>query len=217
MSENHASPPLPRYGGLTLNATTVIIGANVLVYILMALTSQTLRDFSGETLLLWGANYGPETLNGAWWRLLTSTFLHGGVLHLLFNMNALYVVSPYLEPVMGWRKYSLIYLTAGLAASLASVFWNPIVLSVGASGAIFGMYGLSMALITRKVYPPEFGRQFLKSNALFIGLNLVWGFTSTNIDNAAHIGGLVSGFLIGFLVKPEGYMRLVEPQESEAL
>lgn len=215
MSDHSSQRPLPRWGGLTFSATTVIIGLNVLVYLLMIVQQGSFRDFSGEMLLIWGANHGPETLNGAWWRLLSSTFLHGGFLHLLFNMNALYVVSPYLEPVMGWRKYLLIYLLAGLGASLASVFTNPVVLSVGASGAIFGMYGLSMALILRKVYPAVFARQFFKSNALFIGLNLVWGFTSTNIDNAAHIGGLVCGFLLGFLVKPEGYMRVVETNEGE--
>lgn len=196
-------------------ATPILIGLNVLVFLAMVLTGQGFMDFPGEVLLVWGANHGPETLNGAWWRLLTSTFLHGGFIHLFGNMYALFVVSPLLEPVMGTKKYTMIYLISGIVASLASVFWNPNVISVGASGAIFGMYGLSVALIARKVYPTEFGKQFLKNNAIFIALNLGYGFTGANIDNAAHIGGLVCGFLLGFLVKPEGYMRMVETNEGE--
>lgn len=147
----------------------------------------------------WGANFGPLTKNGEWWRLLTCTFLHGGIMHLFTNMYGLLFVGIFLEPLLGRKYFLIIYLVNGILASLASLFWHDTTVSIGASGAIFGMYGLFISFMLFKIFTPEFSKAFLLSTLVFVGINLLMGLTG-GIDNAAHIGGLISGFIIGILM-----------------
>jgi rhomboid protease GluP len=158
-------------------------------------------SFTGTDLLKWGANYRPLIDNKEYWRLLTSTFLHGGVLHVLFNMYGLLFVGIFLEPVLGSSRYLMAYLITGLAGSIASVWWHVATVSVGASGAIFGMYGVFFALLTVNLFPAGLKKSFLISTSVFIVFNLVNGLTG-GIDNAAHIGGLASGLLLGYMFYP---------------
>jgi membrane associated rhomboid family serine protease len=158
-------------------------------------------SFHGADLLDWGANFRPSTTNGEWWRLVSSIFLHGGIIHLFANMVGLLFVGIWLEPVLGRTKYLSAYLLTGICASCASLWWYDATVSVGASGAIFGLYGLFLALLLTRVFPADFGKAFLTSTLIFIGYNLLMGF-SGGIDNAAHIGGLLSGFLIGLILYP---------------
>lgn len=130
---------------------------------------------------------------------MTNTFMHGGLMHILANMYGLLFVGIFLEPLLGKTKYLLIYLTTGILASGASIWWYDATVSVGASGAIFGLYGFFLATLLLKVFPPDFGKAFLTSTLVFVGFNLLMGFTG-GIDNAAHIGGLVSGFVIGLIM-----------------
>jgi membrane associated rhomboid family serine protease len=181
--------------------TPIIIYINILVFIAMVFAGLGFITFKGQDLLNWGANFRPITTNGEWWRLLTSTFLHGGLMHLVANMFGLLFVSIFLEPLLGRTKYVTVYLLTGILASCASLWWHSATVSVGASGAIFGLYGLFLALLLRKVFPADFGKAFLTSTLIFIGYNLVMGFTG-GIDNAAHIGGLVSGFVAGLILSP---------------
>jgi membrane associated rhomboid family serine protease len=118
-------------------------------------------------------------------------------MHLLFNMYGLLFVGLFLEPVLGSWRFALYYLASGLIASIASLKIHPDIVGVGASGAIFGMYGVFLACLLTGVFPPGMKKAFLLSTLIFVGANLVMGL-SGNTDNAAHIGGLVSGFLIGF-------------------
>src|SRR5690606_16266500 len=141
----------------------------------------------------------PLTTDGQWWRLLTSTFLHGGLMHILANMYGLLFVGIFLEPLLDKKKYMLVYLTTGILASVASIWWYDATVSVGASGAIFGLYGFFLACLLLKVFPPDFGKAFLTSTLVFVGFNLLMGFTG-GIDNAAHIGGLVCGFILGLIM-----------------
>jgi membrane associated rhomboid family serine protease len=104
-----------------------------------------------------------------------------------------------------------VYLVTGLLASATSLWWHHAVVSVGASGAIFGLYGTFLALLVTQVFPKEFSKAFLTSTLFFVGYNLVMGLAG-GIDNAAHIGGLVSGFCIGLLLSP----RLKREAEYEA-
>ena len=120
-------------------------------------------------------------------------------MHVLANMYGLLFVGIFLEPLLGKIKFLLIYLVTGLLASIASIWWYEATVSVGASGAIFGLYGLFLAFMLKKVFPADFQKAFLVSTAIFIGYNLIMGFAG-GIDNAAHIGGLLSGFIIGLLV-----------------
>jgi membrane associated rhomboid family serine protease len=181
--------------------TPIIMELNILIFILMVFSGLGFLSFNSTDLLNWGANYKPYTMSGEWWRLLSSTFLHGGLLHLFANMYGLLFVGIFLEPRLGKTKYALIYLTTGILASLASLWWHDATVSVGASGAIFGLYGIFLALLLTKVFPKDFSKAFLTSTLIFICYNLLMGF-SGGIDNAAHIGGLVSGFVIGLLLAP---------------
>jgi membrane associated rhomboid family serine protease len=181
--------------------TPIIIYLNILVFIIMAFAGLGFISFKGQDLLNWGANFRPMTTDGEWWRLLTSTFLHGGLMHLMANMYGLLFVGIFLEPLLGKTKYLVAYLLTGILASCASLWWHDATISVGASGAIFGLYGLFLALLLTKVYPPDFGKAFLFSTLIFVGFNLLMGLTG-GIDNAAHIGGLISGFIVGLLLYP---------------
>lgn len=179
--------------------TPIIINLNLIVFIAMVVAGFGFVSFKGDDLLRWGANFKPVTTDGQWWRLLTNTFMHGGLMHILANMYGLLFVGIFLEPLLGKTKYLIIYLTTGILASVASIWWYDATVSVGASGAIFGLYGFFLATLLLKVFPPDFGKAFLTSTLVFVGFNLLMGFTG-GIDNAAHIGGLLSGFVIGLVM-----------------
>jgi rhomboid protease GluP len=183
--------------------TQAIFGINVAVFIAMALAGVSMVDNpAGQDLVHWGANYGPYTTSGQWWRLLTCVFIHGGLLHIAFNMWCLWDLGRLAESVYGHWTFAAVYLTTGLAASLTSLIHNPAVLSVGASGAIFGIAGALIA----SFYLGEFSLPraaisgMLRSVVVFVGYNLVFGAVIARTDNAAHIGGLLMGLLLGALI-----------------
>jgi rhomboid protease GluP len=180
-------------------ATPIIIYINMAVFLLMVFAGLGFIDFEAKDLVHWGANYGPYTTKGQWWRLLTSTFLHAGFMHLILNMYGLLFVGLFLEPVLGKNRFMICYIATGLIASLTSLKMHPQVVSIGASGAIFGMYGIFLALLISKIFPPPMQKAFLTSTLIFVGYNLIIGI-SGGVDNAAHIGGLISGFVIGLLL-----------------
>jgi rhomboid protease GluP len=157
---------------------------------------------TGIDIIKWGANFGPLTLSGDWWRLISCVFVHIGIIHIAFNMYALYMAGVYLEPLLGKTKYIAAYLCTGVFASLASLWWHkdPIA-SAGASGAIFGMYGIFLALLSTNLIPKQIRKGLLQSIGVFVIYNLVYGIKS-GVDNSAHIGGLLSGLLIGYLYYP---------------
>ncbi|MET0393712.1 MAG: rhomboid family intramembrane serine protease [Chitinophagaceae bacterium] len=181
--------------------TPVIINLNIIMYLAMVVGGLGLISFRAYDLLNWGGNYRPVTTQGQWWRLLSSVFLHGGLLHLLANMAGLLFAGFFLEPLLGRFRFALIYLVTGILASAASIWWHPATVSIGASGAIFGLDGLLLALLLLKAFSKTLGKPLLISTAVFVGYNLLMGLTG-GVDNAAHIGGLVSGFLIGCLLAP---------------
>jgi rhomboid protease GluP len=158
-------------------------------------------------LATWGTNLGPLTTDGQWWRLVTSMFLHFGVFHVALNMWALYVGGRLAERLFGSQAYALLYFASGIAGSLSSLLWNPAVNSAGASGAIFGVYGAMLAFFLRKhsAIPTAIINEQRWSGITFIGFNLMNGFSHAGIDNAAHIGGLSVGFVMGLvLARPLG-------------
>ena len=121
--------------------TIVLIALNTLVYLIMALQARSFLTFDPGLLLNWGANAGALTSGGQWWRLLTSTFEHGGLLHIALNMWCLYNLGWLAELLFGRSRFTLLYLMCGIGGSLASICWRGNGLSVGASGAIFGIAG----------------------------------------------------------------------------
>ncbi|MBK8141395.1 MAG: rhomboid family intramembrane serine protease [Chitinophagaceae bacterium] len=181
--------------------TPIIMNLNILIYLIMVIAGLGVVSFKGIDLLHWGANYRPYTTNGQWWRLLTSIFLHGGLMHIIANMVGLLFVGIFLEPLLGRKKYLTVYLLTGILASVTSLWWHTAKVSIGASGAIFGLYGLFLAFMLLKVFPKEFSKAFLASTLIFVGYNLLMGLAG-GIDNAAHIGGVISGFIIGLILTP---------------
>jgi len=182
--------------------TPVIIYLNAAIFALMVLTTGDLMAFDTRTLVTLGANYGPWTVDGQWWRLLSSTFLHAGLLHLVFNMIVLANIGIFLEPLIGRLSFAVVYVLTGLLASLTSLGFNTGAVSVGASGAIFGLYGFFLALLTTSLFKPEFRKLFLRNTLGFVVINVAIGFIIGPIDNAAHLGGLASGFVLGYLWLP---------------
>jgi len=179
--------------------TPILIDLNILIFGLMVFAGYGFISVDGQALLKWGGNYGPMTNHGQWWRLLTSTFLHAGVMHVFANMIGLLFAGIFLEPLLGRRAFLLAYLGTGVAGSIASIWWQNATLSVGASGAVFGLYGVFLALLLFKTFPQRLNRTFLISILIFIVYNLLMGIKG-GIDNAAHIGGLTSGFIVGLLL-----------------
>ena len=185
--------------GSNLYVTYGIIAINTLVFILMAVNGAGIFEANGLVHIKWGSNYTPLTLSGDWWRLVTNIFIHFGIIHLLMNMYCLYTVGVYLEPMLGKLKYTAAYLCTGILASLVSLWWHKDgVNSAGASGAIFGMYGLFLALLTTSLIPQQVRQPLLQSIGLFVVYNLIYGMKG-GVDNAAHVGGLLSGFVIGYI------------------
>lgn len=182
-------------------ATPIILDLNILVFICMVFVGAGFSSFETAGLLSWGANCRPLVLEGEYWRLLTSTFLHGGFEHLIVNMLGLLFIGFFLEPVLGASRFALSYLLTGLAGSLASIWWHPLSVSVGASGAILGMYGVAIALLLTNLLPRQLKRTSLLCFVAYTGYSLLSGLTG-NIDNAAHIGGLLSGIFIGLALYP---------------
>ena len=187
--------------GSNLHVTYAIIAINVLVFILMAVDGAGIMDTNPMVHAKWGSNYMPLTLSGDWWRVITSTFIHFGIIHLLMNMYCLYMVGVYLEPMLGKVKYITAYLCTGILASIISIWWHIDIAnynSAGASGAIFGMYGLFLALLSTNLIPKQMRQPLLQSIGIFVVYNLAYGMKG-GVDNAAHIGGLTSGFVIGYI------------------
>jgi rhomboid protease GluP len=186
--------------------TPILLSLNIFIYLMMFLSGYGFIAIRASDLLKWGANYGPSITEGEYWRLLSSTFLHGGIGHLMANMAGLLFIGMCLEPFLGKVKFAFIYLLTGVLASLSSIYWYEAIVSVGASGAIFGLHGLFLAFLLRNALPeflPELKSFFLMMILIFVGFNLIMGFTD-GIDNAAHIGGLISGFILGLLIaKPD--------------
>ena len=173
----------------------MLVGLNVAVFLAMALTGVSLSEPTTAQLLDWGANWGPQSLGTEPWRILSSNYLHIGILHILFNMWCLWDLGNLAERIFDRWTYLLTYTACGIAGSLASLWWHPLVVGAGASGAIFGLAG---ALITalylgRLPIPAQAVRHTLRSLLVFAGYNLFFGAVGAGVDNSAHIGGLVCG------------------------
>lgn len=182
--------------------TYTLLGLCVFVYVGTALGTDHLFGFDGQSLVRLGSNFGPYTTDGDWWRLVTAMFLHVGFIHLAFNMWALASFGPIVERLYGSVSYALIYFIAGIAGGLASVGWNPAVNSVGASGAIFGLLAALIAAQIRNdgSIPINIMRPLRNSSLIFAGCALLGGLLSREVDNAAHLGGVAAGFILGLLL-----------------
>ncbi|MGH1360635.1 MAG: rhomboid family intramembrane serine protease [Burkholderiaceae bacterium] len=186
----------------TIWVTKTLISINVLAFLTMALAGINPLEPTARELLDVGGNFLPATVLQPW-RLMSATILHAGLLHLGFNMFALYQMGGIAERFYGNTQFLIIYLLAGLFGSLASLFFSASeAVSVGASGAVFGVSGAILAAVVtaRNKLPPMLVTSMSQSMLLFVGYSLFMGFTTSFVDNSAHIGGLVSGFLTAWIM-----------------
>ncbi|MFY9909496.1 MAG: rhomboid family intramembrane serine protease [Candidatus Sulfotelmatobacter sp.] len=204
--------PWARRQESTITLTHIIFGMNVAVFLGMALSAQTVMDFPVPELVRWGANIGALTISGEWWRLLTNIFVHAGIIHIAFNMWCLWYLGQLAEQLYGAWTYGCIYLICGIGASLTSAAWHPYVPSVGASGAIFGLAGALFTAIKLGEFsvPRAALSGTLRSLGAFVVYNLIFGFAISGVDNAAHIGGLITGVVVGALI------ALIAPRDDQA-
>jgi rhomboid protease GluP len=183
--------------------TNLLIATNAVVFVAMAAFLGAGWFDSTELMpyVRFGANNGGATTDGEWWRLATSMFMHFGIVHLLLNMWALFMVGHLAEKLFGRLSYAVVYLGGGIVGGLASIIWHGDKLwSAGASGAIFAVYGalLGYMLREKQSLPRAVFQPLFKSTVVFAGYNLIYGLAHPGIDNAAHIGGIVGGFAIGW-------------------
>jgi len=164
--------------------------------------SQAFVDMDLQVLVDMGALYGPLTvLRDEWWRLGTAMFLHGGMTHLLMNMFSLYLIGRGAEMYFDTKSYLSIYIFSGLIGGLISLYVHPASVGVGASGAIFGVFGaLAGFFLAYKEQIATQSKAFMKDFGIIIVINLVIGLSIESVDVSAHIGGLVTGFIGGFML-----------------
>lgn len=179
--------------------TPILININLLIFVIVWLSGVDALNPNASELLEWGANRRSDTMGGEWWRLVSSMFLHGGIMHLLLNMYGLIIASIYVEPIFSKWKTALLYFVSGICGSLASIFWYENTTSVGASGAIFGLFGAILALLPTSIFLKESWKPIFTMFGAYIGISLIMGLAG-GIDNAAHLGGLFAGALTSLLI-----------------
>lgn len=169
--------------------TYFLVAINILIFIIMEISGGTQDP---DILRKFGIKVNSLIIQGEYWRLLSSAFIHIGFAHIAFNMYGLYNLGALVERIYGSKRYLSIYLFAALSGSISSFIFSTVP-SAGASGAIFGLFGALLYLGWQK--PRLFTTSFGTNILIVLGFNLVYGFTATGIDNFAHIGGLIGGFL----------------------
>ena len=181
----------------------VIIVINVLLFLLeLARGVSPMRPDTGD-MIDWGANVAALTLTGDAWRLFSSMFLHVGLIHIAFNMYMLFAFGPIVERMFGSARFTLIYLWSGLFGSLVSAMYHgaqmQVVVAAGASGALMGISGAFVGhwMVTNARGVSQEALSMRGPLAQTIGLNLVLGFINPGVDNACHVGGLISGVVLG--------------------
>ena len=187
-----------------MRGTTLFIGVSVVAFLIDALL--------GRGLLLWGAK-SYAVWAGEWYRLIAANFIHSGVTHLLFNMYALYIFGQIVENLAGRAGFMTVYMVGGIVGFLASLLTNPDSLSVGASAAVFGLMGYTLHFRLRRL-----PKRWISMDSAFLqilGINVLMGFMVPNIDQSAHLGGLVGGFFVaGVLGLPSANFGPYGPREE---
>jgi rhomboid protease GluP len=191
-----APPPVQKSRPFFL--TQVIVGINVLVFVAMVLSGVSPMAPTVGQLVTWGANFAPLSLGAQPWRMLISNYVHIGIIHIFFNMWCLWNLGRLAERIFDRWTYLLVYTASGIAGSLASLWWHPLGIGAGASGAIFGLAGGLIAVLYLGNLPiaKEALKPTLKSLISFAAYNLFFGLVP-GIDNAAHLGGLAAGLGLG--------------------
>ena len=185
----------------TPQLTYVLIAINVAVFVATMATAGRLTGTAG-TVYQHGALYGPAVAAGDWWRIVSAGFLHAGVLHLAFNMYFLYFLGTMFEPAIGKLRFGTIYFVSLVGGSFGALLLSPDAVTVGASGAVFGLMGAGiLAMRARGIDPMQSGL------GVALLLNLGITFIVPGIAIGGHLGGLAAGFAVGFLMFDVGERR----------
>ena len=201
------------------SANLILVAVTVLVFFVMqfwekSITEGSFDRHSAVFLLKHGALYGPSIRQGEWYRLVTHMFLHNDIWHLGNNMLILFLLGNALEHYVGKISYIAIYFFSGILAGLASVVYNTTsTVSVGASGAVFGVVGAMAWLVLR--YRGKLEGFTGQRMILFILLSVYAGFADQGVDNAAHVAGLISGFLLAVLICRKGPVMSNETEDFQ--
>jgi rhomboid protease GluP len=182
--------------------TYSLMAVSVVVFAAMLLRGASPLEPAFQTLVRWGGDYAPFTLNGEWWRLFTSLFVHVGLFHLVVNLWALRDLGPLVERLLGTAGFLAIALVSGLAGSVACVAWYKDRVNVGTSGAIFGLFGalLGILLLSRRAVAKELLRQLRWSGLVFLGANIFFGVRRDGVEHPANIAGAAAGLLGGLVL-----------------
>ena len=194
--------------------TPTLVLINVIVFVAMLAGGVDLTSPSIEHLLSWGANYAPMTTGGEWWRLFTSNYVHIGIIHIAFNMYVLWDAGQFVERLFGSVNFLVMYVLSGVVGSVTSALWNPAVVSAGASGAVFGVYGclIGFLLLSRGSIPNNLVTRIGSSALAFVACNALYALGAEGIDMAAHVGGLATGLIFGVTMRsPLTYTSKPDP------
>src|SRR3954451_1370807 len=172
--------------------TKVLIGLNLAIYLITVVQGAGLNQPGGSLFVNW-VLYGPAVAHGDWWRLVTSMFLHGFILHIVFNMVALWYIGGPVEQYLGSLRYLILYFVSGLAGSAGALITSPHGITVGASGAIFGVLGAMVILEWNAT--GKFGGGALTLIIINLVFNFAYNGTGGNISIGGHVGGLIGGVL----------------------
>ena len=197
--------------------TPALIALNVTVFVVMLRGGGALS--APQTLAAWGGNFGPLTTNGGWWRLVASMFVHSGMLHLLVNIAALIQIGLILERLVGPWVVATVYITAGTLASLVSLSAHTVAVTVGASGAIFGLYGLLLASSIWGLFPRSsvtIPLHTLKRLGPAAAVFVLYSMASDHLQFLAELTGLVAGFVWGLVLARGVSHRKPEPRWAAA-
>ena len=185
--------------------TMAIMGINVAVFLAMTLGGTSLMGGDSQQLIQWGADAGHEVFElGQWWRMVTSVFVHIGIIHIFMNMWCLWNLGQMSERIYDKGTYVGAYLLCGIGGSIASLACRPISVAAGASGAIFGIAGLLITTFWMGNLPiaTEQKSAIMRSLLGFAGYNLLFGAAIPGISNSAHMGGLFTGLILGGVMAP---------------
>ena len=194
-------PAQARYSTLFLIANLAIFG------LVLAASARRRGEFDlpmllgsvdSSTMVHMGAKYGPLLSTGEWWRFVTAVFVHGSIIHLAFNSIVLFDLGPSVEQIYGSHRFVVLYVVTGAAGFALSYFWHPYAIGAGASGALLGLIGAMIAYSHR--HRETLGETLKSMYARWAIYILIFSFLLPGVDHAAHIGGLVTGILLGLIV-----------------
>ena len=197
--------------------TPAVVGLNMAIFVLMAFGTGAIS--APDTLISWGASFGPRTTNGEWWRLVTMLFVHTNVLHLAADVVGLLAIGLVLERIVGPVAFAAVYVTAGVCSSALTLAASPMAVSAGASGAIFGVCGLALVAFIRGVRhtAPRVPLTVVKGIASGAAVFVVYSLATSAIGSGPELLSLLVGCLCGVLVRQRANDRPAPAMRSAAL